>query len=97
VGGRIGAPGTGRPEYDEVVGAAARMQRAYNGRQPGDPARAAQVILKIAAMERPPFRLPLGSDAVKAIEQADRSRLDELQRWRELSLSTDFPEDEDRD
>jgi hypothetical protein len=48
-------------------------------------------------MEQPPFRLPLGSDAVKAIEQADRSRLDELQRWHELSLSTDFPEGEARD
>jgi NAD(P)-dependent dehydrogenase (short-subunit alcohol dehydrogenase family) len=80
----------GRPEYDAVVGAAARMQREFNGRQPGDPARAAQIIVKIAAMDQPPFRLPLGSDAVKAIEQADRKRLDELQRWRELSLSTDF-------
>jgi hypothetical protein len=67
------------------------MQREYDGRQPGDPVRAAQVILKVATMEQPPFRIPLGSDAVKAIEQADRTRLDELQRWRELSLSTDFP------
>jgi len=58
----------GRPEYDQVVGAAARMQRAYDGRQSGDPARAAQVILKIAAMDRPPFRLPLGSDALTIIE-----------------------------
>jgi NAD(P)-dependent dehydrogenase (short-subunit alcohol dehydrogenase family) len=81
----------GRPEYDAVVGAAVRMQREYDGRQPGDPVRAAQVVLKIATMDRPPFRIPLGSDAVKAIEQADRTRLDELQRWRELSLSTDFP------
>jgi len=86
----------GRPEYDAVVGTAARMQREYNGRQPGDPARAAQVIVKIAAMDQPPFRLPLGSDAVKAIEQADRKRLDELQRWRELSLSTDFQMEDSR-
>lgn len=65
----------GRPEYDSVVGAAARMQRAFNGRQPGDPARAAQAILAVAAMDRPPLRLPLGSDAVTAIEQADRAKL----------------------
>jgi NAD(P)-dependent dehydrogenase (short-subunit alcohol dehydrogenase family) len=81
----------GRPEYDAVVGATARAQRAYNGRQPGDPLRAAQVILAIAAMDAPPSRLPLGSDAVNLIEQADRMRLDDLQRWRELSASTDFP------
>lgn len=81
----------GRPEYDAVVGAAARMQRSYNGQQPGDPARAAQVILRIASAQQPPFRLPLGSDAVSAIEQADDARLEELRRWRELSVSTDFP------
>jgi NAD(P)-dependent dehydrogenase (short-subunit alcohol dehydrogenase family) len=80
----------GRPEYDAVVGATARAQREYDGRQPGDPKRAAQAIVQIAAMNEPPFRLPLGSDAVKIIEQADRARLADLQRWRELSVSTDF-------
>lgn len=82
----------GRAEYDAVVGAAARMQRDYHGRQPGDPARAAKAILALAALERPPLRLALGSDAVAAIAQADRARLAELEQWRELSVSTDFPE-----
>jgi NAD(P)-dependent dehydrogenase (short-subunit alcohol dehydrogenase family) len=81
----------GRPEYDAVVGNAARMQREYDGRQPGDPARAARAILAIAAMPEPPLRLALGSDAVAAIERVERARLDELARWRELSVSTDFP------
>lgn len=81
----------GRAEYDAAVGAIARMQRDYDGRQPGDPARAAQAILKLAVMEKPPLRLPLGSDALAAIAQADHARLDELERWRELSASTDFP------
>lgn len=81
----------GRTEYDAVVGETARMQRTYDGRQPGDPARAAQAILRIAALDQPPFRLPLGSDAVKIIEQVDRARLEELERWRALSMSTDFP------
>jgi NAD(P)-dependent dehydrogenase (short-subunit alcohol dehydrogenase family) len=81
---------TGRPEYDAVAGAAARMQREYDGRQPGDPARAAQAILQIAGMAQAPLRLALGSDAVAAIAKADRARLEELDRWRELSVSTDF-------
>lgn len=81
----------GRPEYDAVVGATARAQRAYDGTQPGDPARAAQAILKLASLAQPPLRLPLGSDALKIIEQADRAKLDELERWRALSTSTDFP------
>ncbi|HZX76870.1 oxidoreductase [Lysobacter sp.] len=81
----------GRAEYDAVVGNAARMQRAYDGRQPGDPARAAQAILAVTAVDAPPLRLALGSDAVAAIERAEHLRLEELARWRELSTSTDFP------
>jgi NAD(P)-dependent dehydrogenase (short-subunit alcohol dehydrogenase family) len=80
----------GRADYDAVVGATARRQRDYNGRQPGDPARAAQVILAVAAMEAPPLRLALGSDAVASIGGADMARMAELERWRPLSISTDF-------
>ncbi len=80
----------GRPEYDAVVGAAARFQRDYNGRQPGDPVKAAQVILKIAQMENPPSRLALGSDALAAIRNANTSRRAELEKWASLSSFTDF-------
>ena len=82
---------TGRAEYDAVVGNAARMQAAYHGKQPGDPRRGAQAILQVVAADQPPLRLPLGSDAIGAIERSDKARLDELERWRALSLSTDFP------
>lgn len=65
---------------------------AYDGRQPGDPARAAAALLKLAALERAPLRLALGSDALEIIANADRARLQELERWWELSVSTDYPE-----
>jgi NAD(P)-dependent dehydrogenase (short-subunit alcohol dehydrogenase family) len=81
---------SGRPEYDEVVGKAARVQAAYHGRQPGDPRRGAAAILKLVSMENPPLRLPLGSDAVTAIALSDQKRLDELERWRPLSIASDF-------
>ena len=81
----------GRPEYDAVVGATARAQRAYDGQQPGDPQRAGRAIVQLASLSQPPFRLPLGSDALTIIEQADRAKLAELEQWRELSASTDFP------
>jgi NAD(P)-dependent dehydrogenase (short-subunit alcohol dehydrogenase family) len=84
------AAGEGRPEYDAVVGAAVRMQRDYDGRQPGDPAKAAAVVLKLVAMDRPPLRIALGSDAVSAIAATDRRRLEELETWRALSVSTDY-------
>ncbi|PVM85567.1 short-chain dehydrogenase/reductase [Caulobacter radicis] len=81
----------GRAEYDAVVGATARRQAAYDGTQPGDPARAAQAILAIAAMDEPPLRIALGSDAVGIIRDTDQRRLAQLEHWRDLSVSTDFP------
>ncbi len=80
----------GRPEYDAVVGATVRMQREYNGKQPGDPRKGAEIVVKIVRDDLPVFRIALGSDAVGAIERTDRARLEELDRWRTISQSTDF-------
>ena len=80
----------GDPAYDATVGAAARFQRGYDGRQPGDPARAAAVLLQLVAMDAPPLRLLLGSDAVRIVEAADQAKAAADLRWRGLSVSTDF-------
>ena len=80
----------GRPEYAETVGAMAEYQRNYNGRQPGDPARAAAAVLHIASLDTPPLRLLLGSDAAAAVEKADAARMEADRSWRVVSQSTDF-------
>src|SRR6267154_2322950 len=80
----------GRPEYDATVGTVARFQRDYNGVQPGDPVRAAAVIIHVASLDEPPLRLLLGSDAVHIVEQADLARIEADKKWRDLSVSTDF-------
>jgi NAD(P)-dependent dehydrogenase (short-subunit alcohol dehydrogenase family) len=80
----------GRPEYDATVGATARFQRDFNGRQPGDPNKAAAAILHITSLVEPPLRLILGSDAFRAIEKNDVARLESDRRWCDLSSSTDF-------
>lgn len=79
-----------RPQYDTTVGEAARFQRGYDGRQPGDPAKAARVIMEITRMAQPPLRLLLGRDAVDIVARADERKAEADRRWRELSLSTDF-------
>lgn len=61
-----------------------------HGLQPGDPEKAAAVILQVANLEAPPLRLLLGSDAVQFSEQADRARNESDRKWRHVSLSTDF-------
>lgn len=83
----------GRPEYAETVGAMADYQRNYNGRQPGDPAKAAAVVVHIASLDTPPLRLLLGSDAAAAVERADAARMEADRAWRVVSQSTDFEQD----
>jgi NAD(P)-dependent dehydrogenase (short-subunit alcohol dehydrogenase family) len=83
----------GRSEYDATVGKAARFQREYNGKQPGDPARAAAAVLRLASEKNPPLRVVLGSDAFDAAERNDLAKIDLARRWKDLSVSTDFPKD----
>ncbi len=80
----------GHPAYSETVGKTAAMQRDYDGKQPGDPKRAAQAIIAISKAEKPPLRLVLGKDAFARAERTDEGRLAELRAWREVSVSTDF-------
>jgi NAD(P)-dependent dehydrogenase (short-subunit alcohol dehydrogenase family) len=80
----------GRPEYDATVGAAARFQQDYNGKQPGDPAKAAAILLRLADMDNPPLRLVLGRSALDVAEKNDLLRLESDRQWRELSVSADF-------
>jgi NAD(P)-dependent dehydrogenase (short-subunit alcohol dehydrogenase family) len=80
----------GDPAYADTVGKTAAMQRAYNGRQPGDPMLAARAMIAVACTPNPPLRLVLGRDAYARAEQADEARLRELRAWRTTSISTDF-------
>jgi NAD(P)-dependent dehydrogenase (short-subunit alcohol dehydrogenase family) len=80
----------GRPEYQSTVGATARFQRDYNGRQPGDPAKAAAVLLHVVSLPEPPLRLLLGRDSYVAAEKSAREKLASDQQWKPLSESTDY-------
>jgi hypothetical protein len=60
------------------------------GHETSDPAKVAQVILRLAASDRLPAHLLLGSDAVKYAPEAEAVRAADADHWREISLSTDF-------
>lgn len=77
--------------YDVVMTERRAGMEQANGRQPGDPARAAQAIIAVVESEQPPLRLPLGTDAVTIIRQHLQQQLSDLDRWESLSYSTDFP------
>jgi NAD(P)-dependent dehydrogenase (short-subunit alcohol dehydrogenase family) len=56
---------TGRPEYDASVGEGIRFQRNYNGKQPGDPEKAASALLQLALLDGSPLRIALAAMPTK--------------------------------
>jgi NAD(P)-dependent dehydrogenase (short-subunit alcohol dehydrogenase family) len=79
-----------REEYNPALSTLTEWRRNHQGKERGDPAKAAEVILRIAAMEEPPLRLLLGSDAVYLAGLIAAQRATDDEKWKEVSLSTDF-------
>lgn len=78
-------------DYEQTVGWMIRYRGSSDGKQPGDPARAAKVITDLVSLDDPPLRLLLGSDAVELAEKAFKARAAEAEKWAAVSRSTDFP------
>jgi hypothetical protein len=53
----------------------------------GDPAKAAQAMIKIANLDDPPLRIPLGVDAVEVVKGKCRNVLDEVEKYEEIGKS----------
>jgi NAD(P)-dependent dehydrogenase (short-subunit alcohol dehydrogenase family) len=78
------------PDYDETVGAMNRYRLETDGKQAGDPAKAAQAILEVVGLDNPPLRLLLGQDALTHADRASKSRAEEAATWAYLTTSTDY-------
>lgn len=61
----------------------------------GDPAKAAQVMIELAVHLQPPVHLILGSEALGILKAANASRDAEMEKWKDVSLSTDHTDAED--
>ena len=77
------------PDYEPSVGAIVKALHSLWGKENSDPARVAQVILRLAASDRLPAHLLIGSDAVRYANEAEAARAADADRWREMSVSTD--------
>ena len=78
-------------DYADTVGAINAYRVANSSNQPGDPARAAAVIVKTINAGNLPMRLVLGADAVSMIQAAAAIRAAETEAWATVSASADFP------
>ncbi|MCE0540348.1 oxidoreductase [Kineosporia rhizophila] len=78
------------PDYAGTVDVMQQMAKEADGNQAGDPAAAARAILSALSGDRPPLRLPLGSDAVGMLRGALSTRLAEIEEWEAVARSTDY-------
>jgi NAD(P)-dependent dehydrogenase (short-subunit alcohol dehydrogenase family) len=74
--------------YRQTVGRMAAMHNS-DAVALGDPAKVAQVVLAIAAMDDPPLRLILGSEAYAYATAAATAQAAADARWHQLTISTD--------
>ena len=77
-------------DYDAVIDPIRAARQAKSGHQLGDPAQAAQVLLKIANAADAPVHLLLGSDALGLVRDKLASMTAEIAAWEQVSASTDF-------
>jgi len=77
-------------EYAATAGKFLSFLEKVDGKQPGDPAAAAQAIIAAVESEKPPFRLVLGKYAYQKVRrQLDKERA-ELDAWEKVGLPTDY-------
>ncbi|MFZ0435795.1 MAG: SDR family NAD(P)-dependent oxidoreductase [Chthoniobacterales bacterium] len=78
------------PDYEGTVGKFGGFLSKMEGKQPGDPAKAAAAILDLMDAEKPPFRFVLGNYGTTTFARKLASMEAELNAWKEKGLPTDF-------
>lgn len=81
-------------DYDGVMDPGRERRKGYSGKQPGDPAKAAQAILKVVKSDHPPAHLLLGLDALRLVREKLAALTAEFDEWEAVSASTDFAPEE---
>ncbi len=77
-------------DYAATLEPLSAARAARSGKQPGDPRKAAQAILKVVASDRPPVHLLLGTDALGFVREKLKTLQEEINQWEALTVSTDL-------
>ena len=78
-------------DYAATAGKLRNMLRDISGKQPGDPVRAVQAIIKAVESAQPPHRLLLGNDAFEAATAKLKNLNNEFLAWESVSRGADYP------
>jgi NAD(P)-dependent dehydrogenase (short-subunit alcohol dehydrogenase family) len=79
-------------DYDEIFDPIRTVRAERSGKQPGDPTKAADAILRVISAPNPPAHLLLGPDALKFVNDKLHALETEISEWKEVTLSTNFDE-----
>ena len=77
-------------DYDALFGPVRAARQEKHGQQLGDPAKAAQAILQLTEMDKPPAHLLLGSDALRLVREKLKAMEMDIAANEELTRSTDM-------
>ena len=78
-------------DYDATSGRFAKFLASMNGKQPGDPARAASAIVETVLSGEAPLHFPLGKYVVKKLRDKAAALTREANKWEAVAASTEFP------
>ncbi len=77
-------------DYEQTVGKFVEFLEKIDGKQPGDPDKAAEAIINITKLEKPPLYLYLGEYAYKTANRKIKTMKKYLDDWEDIGLHTDF-------
>ena len=79
-------------DYENTARARRIGKDLSHGTQPRDPDKGARLVVQAIEALEPPFRLLLGSDAVKFAKTVMKDRREEYEKWAYFSRQYDFEE-----
>ena len=79
------------PDYADTAGKNRDAIRGYSGSQPGDPAKAAEAIVRAVEAPEPPLHLLLGAAALKGARGKLEALRTDFDAWEETTLGADAP------
>ena len=81
-------------DYDEHVRSRINMIAEIEGKQPGDPKKAAKIIFDLTRYEDPPNKLLLGAGVLSAYREKLDHMENDLDTYESITLSADFQNNE---
>jgi NAD(P)-dependent dehydrogenase (short-subunit alcohol dehydrogenase family) len=76
--------------YEGTSGKFAKLLSTMSGKQPGDPGKAARLIVSMVDEVNPPLRLVLGKYAVNKVRTSLAKKQTELERFEQVGMATEF-------